>query len=160
MTNTITGEKIYEENANTYQHAFSKREIRFCLPPSHYAITMNHENSMMWNCNSCIAVSIILVNDTTIMLTKGRFDKKIGLHPIIYFSTHLIIQPDDDWHYYLGSIPSSTWMHTFHSEWPESPSTLITFSPIQLLQKSISISNLTSIYSFQIFIRYQAGCII
>ena len=52
----------------------------------------------------------------------------------------LIIQPDDDWHYYLGSIPSSTWMHTFHSEWPESPSTLITFSPIQLLQKSISKS--------------------
>lgn len=160
VTNTITGEKIYEENANTYQHAFSTREIRFCLPPSHYAITMNHENSMMWNCNSFISVSIILVNDTTIMLTKGRFDKKIGLHPIIYFSTHLIIQPDDDWHYYLGSIPSSTWMHTFHSEWPESPSTLITFSPIQLLQKSISISNLTSIYSFQIFIRYQAGCII
>lgn len=160
MTNTITGEIIYEENANTFQHPFSEREIRFCLPPSHYSITMNHENSMIWSCNSFVSVSIILVNDTTIMLTKGRFDKNVGLHPIIYFSTHLLIQPNDNWHYYLGSIPSDTWMNTFHSEWPESPSTLITFSPIQVLQKSISISNLTLIYSFQIFIRYQAGCII
>lgn len=160
ITNANTKEVVYNERSNSFQHSFYERDLRFCLPFSHFSITLNHENSLMWGCDSFLTVSIVLVNDTIIPITTARYDKHVGLDSIIHFSTMLLIHPNSEWSFFSGSVPSSDWMLKPTSSWPSSHTESIPSAPIQLFHKSFSVTNVVDMFTFHLYIRYRAGCIV
>ena len=160
ITNVKTKEVVYDEPSNSFQHPFFERELRFCLPFSHFSVSLNHENSLMWSCDSFLTVSIVLVNDTTIPITTSRYDKHVGLDSIIHFSTMLLIHPNSEWSFFSGSVPSSDWMLKPTSSWASSRTEAIPSSPIQLFHKSFSVTNVADMFTFHLYIRYRAGCVV